>query len=71
MKVRTIYLVRDAEKNGSAIKPRVSIERTASGAIACSVHVTARSLAQARETAQREFSLLMAYAKRHMKEETR
>lgn len=63
MKVRTIYLLRDAEKSTAAIRPRVSIERTASGAVIGSVHVTGRSLKSARETAQREFSKLMTFIK--------
>lgn len=66
MKVRTIYLIREADKNGAAIKPRVSIERTASGAIVGSVHVSARSLKQARETAQAEFTKLMRFARNHI-----
>ena len=69
MRVRTIYLVKDAEKNGAVIRPRVSIERTSSGGIAIGVHVAARSLKQARETAQAEFSALLAYAKRRLQEE--
>ena len=60
-----------ADKNGSAIRPRVSIERSASGGIACAVHVSARSVAQARETAQREFSALMAYIRHHLKEDAK
>lgn len=70
-KVRTLYVLKEADKNGTAIRPRVSIERSASGGIACAVHVSARSVTQARETAQREFSALMAYVRHHLKKEAK
>lgn len=61
---RTVYLMKEAGKSATVGKPRVSIERTAKGMITCSVEVTARTLAQARERAQEEFTLLLKYAKK-------
>ena len=60
-KVRTVYLIRDAEKNGAA-KPHCFIEVTASGSLTYGLRVAARSLKEARKKAQEEFRELRRFA---------
>ena len=61
--LRTVYVLREAEKNGTAVAPQVNIEMTARGGITYGVRVTGRTLAQARERAEAEFTKLRDFAR--------
>jgi hypothetical protein len=58
---RLIYV---QTREASQLRPLVSIDRTATGAITVSVKSPGRSLREARERAQEEFSELLKYARK-------
>jgi len=62
-RIKSIYVLKSADQSGAVTRPKVFLERTASGAIVCGVHVSARNITQAREKAQHEFSKLLDFAR--------
>jgi len=64
-RIRTIYVMREADKDGSAAPAaHVFIETTAAGAIVYGVRASARRLGRARELAEAEFQKLRTFAEK-------
>ena len=59
-----VYVVREIERSGVTLRPSVSIESTASGAITYGVRLSARTLREAREGSEVEFRKLRRFAEK-------
>ena len=63
-KLRTVYVLKEAERAGTTTRPTVFLESTASGAITYGVRLSARTLKLAREGSEAEFKKLRRFAEK-------